>query len=84
MKNVELALVSLCAILVASEATFSPILNTENLGQLIGVQEYSKDGLIYYSFKGLRYAEPPLGPLRFKVSCSCYYSLMLHTDFERI
>jgi len=57
----------LCATFDAGYAASSPSLNTRNLGQLVGVEEFSEDGIPYHSFKGVRYAEPPVGPLRFKV-----------------
>lgn len=37
-------------------------------GSLRGKQTTAKSGLKYYSFKGIPYAKPPLGQLRFKVS----------------
>lgn len=39
------------------------------LGQIRGVRSVSfLNNEVYYSFKGIRYAKPPLGKLRFKVS----------------
>jgi len=67
MKNVVFALVPLCVIIGASGAAFAPILNTRYMGQIVGVQESGESGIRYYSFKGLRYAAPPVGQLRFKV-----------------
>ena len=39
-------------------------------GELQGKQNKSAlSGKTYYTFSGIPYAEPPLGELRFKVSC---------------
>ncbi len=40
---------------------------TITTGDLVGVVEKSFSGFDYYSFKGVPYAEPPIGELRFKV-----------------
>lgn len=37
-------------------------------GALAGREESSKCQKTYYSFRGVPYAKPPVGPLRFKVS----------------
>jgi len=67
MANVALVLMCLCAALGAGNAAFAPIVNTLNLGRVVGVKEYTREGIPYHVFKGLRYAAPPVGPLRFKV-----------------
>lgn len=36
-------------------------------GELLGQSEISCTGKKYYSFKGVPYAKPPLGDLRFRV-----------------
>jgi len=78
MKNVLLVLVCLClnmrAVSGSREVSFAPILDTQNLGRLVGVQEFSEDRVPvpYYSFRGIRYAEPPVGQLRFKVCIRVY------------
>jgi carboxylesterase type B len=42
-------------------------------GTLRGKQTTSVAGFQYYSFKGIPYAKPPVGLLRFKVSRGLYY-----------
>lgn len=44
------------------------ILKLRGLGRLRGVVERSVDGGSYLAFKGVPYAKPPLGRLRFAVS----------------
>mgnify|MGYP000268197142 CR=1 FL=1 len=36
-------------------------------GALKGKKVVTKAGITYYSFQGIPYAKPPVGPLRFKV-----------------
>lgn len=44
-----------------------PIVNTP-LGRILGTIQKSRKGIDFYSFRGIRYADPPVGDLRFKVS----------------
>lgn len=37
-------------------------------GDIIGQSEITSKNTSYYSFKGIPFAEPPVGPLRFAVS----------------
>jgi carboxylesterase type B len=36
-------------------------------GELRGKKVTTKTGTTYYSFQGIPYCQPPVGPLRFKV-----------------
>lgn len=44
-----------------------PIVKTLS-GPIMGMIQTSRKGLEFYAFRGIRYAEPPVGDLRFKVS----------------
>lgn len=44
------------------------VVELSGLGRLQGVVEKSVDGDFYLAFKGVPYAKPPLGKLRFAVS----------------
>lgn len=46
---------------------FQPMVKISN-GAIRGQTLQSRDGRDYYSFTGIPYAKPPIGPLRFKVS----------------
>lgn len=37
-------------------------------GEVIGLMEKSRGGREYYSFRGIPFAKPPVGDLRFKVT----------------
>ena len=47
----------------------SPKVDTRS-GQLRGSVQKSIDGFDFYAFKGIPYAKPPVGELRFKVILS--------------
>lgn len=40
---------------------------TLNEGTVVGVEEKLPNGNFYYTYKGIPYAEPPVGKLRFEV-----------------
>ncbi|CAG7724942.1 unnamed protein product [Allacma fusca] len=44
----------------------SHVIVKTNLGSLRGVREVSRGGRNYYEFRGIPYAKPPLGTLRFE------------------
>lgn len=74
MKRAILILI-LCGIAFAEDASLErcvtpPIVRTK-LGTLRGVTDRTLFGKRFYSFKGIRYAEPPVGELRFKVLIYC-------------
>lgn len=52
--------------LVASSLAEDVTVTTEK-GSVKGVREDHDQGQYYYAFKGIRYAQPPTGKLRFKV-----------------
>lgn len=45
---------------------------TTRQGKLRGKRVMTANGVAYYSFKGIPYAKPPIGALRFKVSSTLY------------
>lgn len=44
------------------------VIVTTRQGKLRGKKVMTANGVAYYSFKGIPYAKPPIGALRFKVS----------------
>ena len=59
-----LVIVVLAAGVVGKEA---PIVSTKS-GQVLGIVEKSFESLDYFSYKGIPFAEPPTGNLRFRVN----------------
>ena len=51
-----------------------PIVNIPGLGGIRGSQMSSSSGKTFYAFRGIPYAEPPVGELRFQVT-------MIRLDF---
>lgn len=43
-----------------------------NLGKIKGSNMVSHHGKPFYAFRGIRYAQPPVGELRFKVNIYCH------------
>lgn len=70
---------SVCILLAAavcdSAATAqSPTVHTKN-GQLIGsIETTAIEKREFFAFRGIRYAKPPVGPLRFKVSATTTFA----------
>lgn len=67
---IVIRLVLLCVVLGLSSTTAVQV--TVNEGLLEGEQVQNEYGGTYYSFKGIPFAQPPLGELRFKVSESTF------------
>lgn len=62
-----LLLVTLVAAAVAAAATEQSTLEvTLKQGAILGSREEATNGRVYYSFRSIPYAKPPVGPLRFK------------------
>lgn len=56
-----------------------PIVEVQS-GLVRGIVEKHEDGFDYYAFKGIPYAEPPIGELRFKVSIRYYNKFIRMID----
>lgn len=54
---------------------FSPIVETKS-GAIRGFLSKSRLGRDFYQFRGIPYAKPPVGELRFSVSCNNYQCKM--------
>jgi hypothetical protein len=50
----------------AAESQLSPIVETVN-GKIQGGVSVSRNGKEFYAFRGIPYAKPPVGDLRFEV-----------------
>ncbi len=58
------------ALLAAHSALAEDVTIKTDKGVVKGVREDHEHGQYYYAFKGIRYAKPPTGNLRFKVRTS--------------
>lgn len=73
LTNLLLLLTLLCVKLSQQEETKgnpidrNPIVQTEN-GPVKGSALQTRLGVLFYAFRGIRYAQAPIGDLRFKVS----------------
>ena len=56
--------ISLCQAVIRVQ----PIVNIPKLGQLRGTQTRTAFGRKFYAFRGVPYAQPPVGELRFRVN----------------
>lgn len=62
-------LTKFCALCVASSANeVDDAIVTVTQGRVAGTIMKSRDGKSFYAFRGIPYARPPVGDLRFKVS----------------
>lgn len=70
---------------VLSQFQNDPIVRIQE-GKLRGVGGKLVDGSQYYSFKGIPYATPPIGNLRFKVNTFLFYNYnkYMHTHTMHI
>jgi hypothetical protein len=62
-----LSLLSVCCVILQCRAEQEPTVNIPALGQLRGSQMVSFSGRKFDAFRGIPYAEPPVGNLRFRV-----------------
>jgi hypothetical protein len=56
-----------CLVLAAGVVGKEAPIVTTNSGQVLGIVEKSFESLDYFSYKGIPFAEPPTGNLRFRV-----------------
>lgn len=64
-KNILLQLILYCS--AKDIRQIPPIVQTTH-GSVKGIFGKSRNGASFYAFKGIPYAKPPVGPLRFKVN----------------
>lgn len=59
----------LCLLNICTFSERSPVVTIPALGQVRGSKMVSSSGRNFYAFRGIPYAKPPVGELRFRVSC---------------
>ena len=65
--------------LSASALASEEVVVKTSKGEVRGVRVDSDKGFYYYSFRGIRYAQPPVKELRFKV---CYIYIFLCVAYQ--
>ena len=58
------------ALVVALGSAIEEVVVRTGKGDVRGIRVDSDKGFYYYSFRGVKYAQPPTGKLRFKVILS--------------
>jgi hypothetical protein len=58
----------LCLLNMCNLSERSPLVTIPELGQVRGSKMVSSSGRNFYAFRGIPYAKPPIGDLRFRVS----------------
>ena len=61
---------ALLAVFTVSSSQDAPVVNILP-GAVLGTRQLSRNGTEFFSFRGIRFAEPPVDELRFKVSIQC-------------
>jgi len=64
MKSVSLITVVACGLFLAAAFASEEVVLKTSKGNIRGVRVDTDTGLYYYSFRGVRYAQPPIGDLR--------------------
>ncbi|EFX78588.1 hypothetical protein DAPPUDRAFT_53255 [Daphnia pulex] len=68
--SISLILINCCCLIAPCQAVLiiqlRPLVNIPKLGLLLGSQTKSSTGKGIYAFRGIPYAQPPVGELRFK------------------
>jgi carboxylesterase 2 len=74
--SISLILINCCFLIAPCQAVLiiqlRPMVNIPKLGLLLGSQTKSSAGKGIYAFRGIPYAQSPVGELRFKVGIKKY------------